>query len=647
MQRHQGLVDLACRGFVTCQCRSTHFVHELRGNISRDRNITLATHQHQIHRGGIVAGIDINPVATSINHLATARHVTSGVLDANDIGDVGQAIDSIGLHINSGTPGDIVEYLRYRDGIGHRLVVLIQAFLRRLIIIWCHQQAGVDSGLLGAAGQLDRLGGGIGAGTADNRNAAVSVLYHQLQAGAMFVHVEGRRLTGGAHGNNGVGPVFNMKIYQALECRHVDGAIAVHRRDQSNHTSVKHCKKIRTREMKHRMVLGPLTPDKLWPQTASEYHNSDAQGLAPSRNQTAMTEKTQSTREIRINPIVPSESVLVATARGMRPKKAEEPAPRDTRAHVDTCPFCTGNEHMTPPEIAHFPADGDWQVRIVENLYPVLGDDRMDTGFSFGLQQTIDGYGRHEVIIDHSQHGIAFHEMSEAHIAQVFSAYRERMEQLYRSDERLRYVLVFKNFGPAAGASIPHTHSQIIATPVIPENVMTEVLNSHAYYQKHRQCIFCSLIDEALTFEATIYDRTSGEIRRKIGVGQYIIEKSEHFVAIKPFASRYEWEVHILPLQHAADFMRTSEERMADLAHVMRRTMARLEAVLGGAQYNFFLHTVPHDPSSPDYSSSYHWHLEICPRTSIPTGFELGSGLFVNTISPEEAADKLRSIKID
>ena len=360
-----------------------------------------------------------------------------------------------------------------------------------------------------------------------------------------------------------------------------------------------------------------------------------------------MKEKPDSTREIRINPIVPSESVLVATARGMRPKKAEEPAPRDTRAHVDTCPFCTGNEHMTPPEIERLPETGEWQVRIVENLYPVLGDDRSDPGFSFGLQQTIDGYGRHEVIIDHNQHGIAFHEMETSHIATVFSAYRARMEQLYRSDERLRYVLVFKNFGPAAGASIPHTHSQIIATPVIPENVIIEVQNSRDYYRKTHQCIFCSLIDEALTFEATIYDRSSGEIRRKIGVGQYIVEKSEHFVAIKPFASRYEWEVHILPLQHEADFMRTTEEKLNDLAHVMRRTMARLEAVLGGVQYNYFLHTLPHDPNSPDYSSSYHWHLEICPRTSIPTGFELGSGLFVNTIAPEDAAEQLRNANID
>jgi len=176
-------------------------------------------------------------------------------------------------------------------------------------------------------------------------------------------------------------------------------------------------------------------------------------------------------REIRINPIVPSESLLVATARSMRPKKAEEPAPRDTRAHVETCPFCTGNEHMTPPVIAAYPAEKNWEIRIVENLYPVLGDDRSNPNLSFGLQQTIDGYGRHEVMIDHNQHGIAIHEMSEPHLALLFGAYRDRMEQLYRSNQRLRYVLVFKNFGPAAGASIAHTHSQVIAMPVIPDNV--------------------------------------------------------------------------------------------------------------------------------------------------------------------------------
>jgi len=357
-------------------------------------------------------------------------------------------------------------------------------------------------------------------------------------------------------------------------------------------------------------------------------------------------------REIRINPIVPAESVLVATARSMRPRKAEAPAPRDTRQHVPTCPFCRGNEDQTPPMLDRYPPEGpdhsdsDWDIRIVENLFPVLGDESSSPNLTFGLQQAIDGYGRHEVIIDHPGHGIAIFEMAESHLTTLFRAYRERMRTLYERDERMKYVLVFKNFGPAAGASMPHTHSQIIATPVVPQNVHDEVENSRDFHTKHHQCIFCTLIDEALTFEATIYNRESGEVRRRIDVGQYVVERGEKFIAIKPFASRFEWEVHILPLHHQADFLDSPDEDLADLARVFRRTMARLDAVLGGAQYNYFLHSVPHSTDFDDCQASYHWHLEICPRTSIPTGFELGSGLFVNTINPEAAAAQLREAQI-
>ncbi|MGD2116870.1 MAG: DUF4931 domain-containing protein [Chromatiales bacterium] len=357
--------------------------------------------------------------------------------------------------------------------------------------------------------------------------------------------------------------------------------------------------------------------------------------------------QADSTREIRINPIVPTESVLVATARGMRPRKAEETVTRDTRDHVETCPFCRGNEHKTPPTIKAYPSEKDWDMRIVENLYPVLGDDRDQKNLAFGLQQIIDGYGRHEVVIDNPSHGIAIHEMSREHLTNLFGLYQQRMSELYQSDPRLRYVLVFKNFGPAAGASIPHTHSQIIATPVVPENVQNEVTHSTEYYRKYNQCVFCSLIDEAITYEATIYDRSSGEVRRKISVGQYIVERGEKFVAIKPFASRYEWEIHILPLQHEADFLQTSREELADFASVLKRSMARLDKVIGGAQYNFFLHSKPHGEQYNNCEDSYHWHLEICPRTSIPTGFELGSGLFVSTISPEDAAAQLRQVELD
>ncbi len=359
-----------------------------------------------------------------------------------------------------------------------------------------------------------------------------------------------------------------------------------------------------------------------------------------------MSEKDSNVREIRINPVSPSESVLVATARGMRPRTAEKRVAEVPVDHVAKCPFCKGNEDKTPPTIMARPSEGDWKIRIVENLYPVLGDDRRDTGINFGLQQAIEGYGRHEVIIDHKSHGIRMHEMDVSHLQMLFQTYRQRMQELYANDKRIRYVLIFKNFGEAAGASIKHTHSQIIAMPVIPENVYNEIHHSRNYYEKHHQCIFCTLIDEALTFEATIYDRESGKIRRKIDVGQYVIERGKKFIAIKPFASRYEWEVHILPLKHESDFISTSDEDLEDLGMVLKNTMARLDRVIGGAQYNFFLHSQPHADAGEDCSASYHWHLEICPRTSIPTGFELGSGLFVSTISPEDAAQRLRDVKL-
>src|SRR5512140_3421511 len=196
------------------------------------------------------------------------------------------------------------------------------------------------------------------------------------------------------------------------------------------------------------------------------------------------TQPKKPVREIRINPIVPTESVLVATARSMRPKKEEPPMPHDARPHVETCPFCRGNEDNTPAPIAVIPRDGDWQIRIVENMFPVLGDDSENPNFAFGLQQAINGYGRHEVIIDHASHGIRIHEMTAGHLALLLAAYRDRMDQLYRSNDRLKYVFVFKNFGPAAGASIGHTHSQIIAMPVVPRNVQSEVRHSVLFHDK-------------------------------------------------------------------------------------------------------------------------------------------------------------------
>ena len=202
------------------------------------------------------------------------------------------------------------------------------------------------------------------------------------------------------------------------------------------------------------------------------------------------TSKRDEYREIRINPIVPTESVLVSTARGLRPRKAEKPFEHSTERKIDSCPFCKGNEDKTPPTLGSWPNETNWNIRIVENLFPVLSDRNISNNLSFGLQQVIDGYGRHEVVIDHDNHSIHVDAMAEEHLHALFKMYRDRMQTLYGSDSRIKYVLVFKNFGPAAGASIKHTHSQIVAMPVVPENVSNELQHSHQYYSKFNQNIF-------------------------------------------------------------------------------------------------------------------------------------------------------------
>lgn len=342
--------------------------------------------------------------------------------------------------------------------------------------------------------------------------------------------------------------------------------------------------------------------------------------------------------EIRTNPIVPTDAVIISTARSKRPVGEKKD---------NICPFCVGNEGMTPPAIAEIPDKKDWQIRIVNNKFPVLRNSVSLPGYAYGQQQAADGYGLHEIFIDHPAHDIKIHEMSGEHIALIFSTYRDRMKQIYQAFNRIKYISLFKNFGPAAGASIRHTHSQLLAMPIVPRDIIAEVRHTAEYYQKNSQCIFCDLINEMKSIEVTLYDWETKKIRRKINMGAYIIEASDRFIAIKPFASMIEWEVHILPLGHEANFLKANKEDMNDLAGLLKRTMTRLNAVLGGElQYNYFLHSLPRGNDYKDKAQSYHWHLEITPRTTIPSGIELSSGYFVNTISPEDAAERLRSVKL-
>lgn len=356
--------------------------------------------------------------------------------------------------------------------------------------------------------------------------------------------------------------------------------------------------------------------------------------------------ETHNVREIRLNPVIPMESVLIASASGNKPKKRHDEFQLDVREHVAECQFCRGNEHLTPEEIVQSPKDGDWQIRVVRNLFPILDDDYSLPDYELGLHRVIDGYGRHEVIIDHANHGIQLCEMEPAHLQALFIVYRERMKRLYDTSDSHKFVLVFKNFGPASGGSIAHTHSQVIAMPIIPANVEMEIESSRNLYKSFGRCIFCVLIDENLSHETTVFDTARREQKRKIEVGNYFVDQNDSFVAIKPFASRYPWEMHILPRSHSHDYRTISDQECLDLGNLLRRIMARLRSLLGVVQYNYFLHSAPAGMSEPTEWQCFHWHLEICPRTTIPNGFELGSGLAINTLPPEEAVAQLRAVEL-
>ena len=355
-------------------------------------------------------------------------------------------------------------------------------------------------------------------------------------------------------------------------------------------------------------------------------------------------ELKKSITELRQNPLILTEYVIITTARGNRPKKPVEPAPYDDRSFVEGDAFCVGNEHMTPSSnFSINDDDGAWLIRGVRNQYPVLDEQGDIDGYDFGIHHVLGGYGYHEVLIDHPNHGIRIHEMSVEHLEKLFGAYQSRMSYIYENLPDIEHVLVFKNFGEKAGGSMKHTHSQIFGMPVVSKRVQEEAWGCAEYFRDHRRCVSCEIINEAKNLHLPIYDLSTGKKIRDIKAGDLIIEQTEHFVAIKPFASRHEWEVHILPKEHNMDFLDCEE--MADLAGIFQRIMARLNTMIPGLQYNYQIQSL-HRPTLFRHTRSYHWYIEIIPRTCEYAGIELGTGLRINTIAPEDAAERLRNVQL-
>jgi UDPglucose--hexose-1-phosphate uridylyltransferase len=339
--------------------------------------------------------------------------------------------------------------------------------------------------------------------------------------------------------------------------------------------------------------------------------------------------------ELRHDPIQ-KRWVIIATERGRRPDDFPKIEPTPTGGF---CPFCEGNESKTPPEITAI-RNGTgrnqpgWEVRVIPNKFPAL---RIEGGLDrrgIGAYDRMNGVGAHEVIIETPNHTQQLADSPLDHIHKVLRIYRERLVDLLR-DQRFKYVLIFKNYGAAAGASLSHPHTQLIATPVTPLALVEELNSAKDHFLKKERCLFCDLIQQELES------------------GQRIVLAGEQFVALAPFASRFPFELFIAPRYHHHSFAEMSDEMLYQLAITLKEVLLRVRKCLMDPPYNFLIHTIPNVQARHRHGSDwetialdYHWHIEFIPRLTQVAGFEWGTGFYINPTSPEEAARFLRDTEL-
>lgn len=326
--------------------------------------------------------------------------------------------------------------------------------------------------------------------------------------------------------------------------------------------------------------------------------------------------------ELRENPIC-GKWVIIATERAARPHDFQ--TSRD-EPEGGFCPFCEGNEARTPPEIdAVRPLDTEpnspgWKVRVVENKFPALRPNGVPTAHGSWHQHRIQGVGAHEVIIETPEHVVSPPDMPTEDFALVFRTYRGRLRAL-GEDDRLAYVMVFKNVGKRAGASLEHSHSQVVAVPVMPKQVAEEISRCERYYSYRSRCLFCDILEEELE------------------QGERVVMESANFAVLSPFASSFPFEMWVVPKFHSGRFQDVTDQQCAEAAAVLQEAIARLELCLGNPPYNYAVHG-----AARAGVDAYHWHIELIPRVTQVAGFEWGTGFYINPMEPEKATRHLREV---
>ncbi len=328
--------------------------------------------------------------------------------------------------------------------------------------------------------------------------------------------------------------------------------------------------------------------------------------------------------EWRKDPVV-GRWVIISTERSRRPSDFKlQPEPK--RAEV--CFFCPGNEDKTPSEVLAYRLLGSepnklgWTVRVVPNKFPALRIEGALGERSEGMFEMMDGVGAHEVIIETPDHDASLETLPLRHVEDVLWAFRDRILDL-KKDERFRSIIVFKNHGAAAGASLEHPHSQLIALPIIPKRIQEELEGCERYYRSHKRCIYCDMIQQ--------------EVQSRVRV----VAENTEFIALAPFASRFPFEMCLLPMVHDASFEKAHREEYSHLAAILQGVLRRTFSLLNDPPYNIMLHSAPW---GDDCEHFYHWHVEITPRLTGIAGFEWGTGFYINPTPPEEATRFLREV---
>ena len=332
--------------------------------------------------------------------------------------------------------------------------------------------------------------------------------------------------------------------------------------------------------------------------------------------------------EIRQDPTT-KEWVIIATERRKRPSdfavRTPRPEPLD---YLNSCPFCPGNESMTAPSVLFYPVEPgskSWQVRVFANKFPAVNPDAVPfREFDRQLFLKVEGSGYHEVIVESPRHNGHLARMTDVEVSEVLKAYRERYIELAQKPG-VKSIVIFKNYGLSAGTSIEHPHSQVIATSVVPRYIRTRSEVAVNYFDEKRRSLYSDIRDNELD------------------AGVRIIIETEKFVVFHPFASQRPFETWIMPKESLASFGHIRSEDIPYLAQVLKQVLLKLYYGLDNPDYNLVVDSAPVGEECSDY---YQWHLRIVPRITDVAGFEIGSGIFINTVLPEETAPFLKNVKV-